>query len=83
MDYLTLNAITSKDKFPIPTIDELLDEIYGTYWPSKLELHSGFHHIQLDKCGIHKMTFHTHQGHYEVLVIPFGLCNTPQLFSPS
>jgi hypothetical protein len=80
VDYRPLNAVTTKNKYPLPRIDVLFDQLASAKVFSKMDLHSGNHQLKIRPCDIPKTAFSTRYGLYEFLVMSFGLTNAPAYF---
>jgi hypothetical protein len=77
MDYRSLNDATIKNKYPLPCIEDLFNQMRGARVFSKIDLRSGYHQMKIRPSNIHKTTFSTWYGLYEFTVMSFGLTNAP------
>jgi len=80
VDFRRLNALTIKNRFPLPIIEEILEELAGSKYFTKLDMKSGYHQIRMTPEDEHKISFKTHQGLYHFKVTPFELTNAPATF---
>jgi hypothetical protein len=81
VDYRALNKATRKDRFPMPRIDDLFDQLHGAKWFSSLDLQSGYHQILISDEDVPKTAFLTHQGQFAYRVMSFGISNAPSTFA--
>ncbi|GKG05259.1 putative reverse transcriptase domain-containing protein, partial [Tanacetum coccineum] len=80
IDYKELNKLTIKNRYPLPRIDDLFDQLQGSQYFYKIELRFRYHQLRVHEDDIPKTAFKTHYGHFEFTVMPFGLTNAPVVF---